>query len=121
MRMKCFLPGPAHPSSTAAFIDPKRESPSEVAQVQALHHSNQLTLRSALSVTTTFAQSIARTSVDRPQHSVRTASSFVNHPDYPIFAADGADIPTDCNKDAANPGIAFFARQSIRLADHLVA
>ena len=45
--MKCLLPGPAHPSSTAAFIDPKRESPAEVARVQTLHHSDQQTLRCA--------------------------------------------------------------------------
>ena len=40
-RMKCLVPGPAHPSSTAAFIDPKRESLAEIAQVQTLHHPDQ--------------------------------------------------------------------------------
>jgi hypothetical protein len=45
--MKCLLPGPAHPFSTAVFIDPKREFPAEVPQVQTLRHSDQATLHCA--------------------------------------------------------------------------
>ena len=109
--MKCLLPGPAHPSSTAAFIDPKRESPAEVAQVQTLHHSDQQTLRCAPSQSQPLSRNRS------PEHSSIVPSAPYGLPHrlsiiqiVQFSLPHGADIPTDCNGDAANPGIAFFAR-----------